>query len=163
MKLFISGHGAHGKTTAAGFFTKHFGLKSEDSSDFACERAVYPYMKAAYGYSTPEECYADRRNHRKEWHDLIAAYCQPHDRLARELFETHDIYCGIRSRLEFNASKHLSDLSIWIDASERLPAESTDSMKLTANDFDIVIPNNGDEFKLENRICTLGSALLNNC
>ncbi|MDS1821113.1 hypothetical protein QX249_10615 [Vibrio parahaemolyticus] len=48
---------------------------------------------------------------------------------------------------EFMALKNggLIDLIIWVDASERLPPESSNSMKLSKEDADIIISNNGNK------------------
>jgi hypothetical protein len=59
----------------------------------------------------------------------------------------------MRSRDEFNASKHLFDLIIWIDRSKHLPDE--DSNELTAEDADIIIDNNTYEIDLFYRMLDL--------
>jgi hypothetical protein len=156
IKLFLCGFGGHGKSEAARILGDVFGLNAVDSSFFACERAVFPTLGPRYGYSSVEACYEDRRSHRKEWHDLISAYCSPADRLARQIFSEYDVYTGIRSLREFEASRHLADYSIWIDASDRLPPESIDSNQITSCLCDWVVPNNTNISDLTDNLTRLG-------
>jgi hypothetical protein len=122
-------------------------LRFKSSSDFVNEKAVFPVLSKLHGYETLEECYEDRVNHRPEWFNLLRAYNgEDPARLGRELFAEYDVYCGLRNREEFQAMKRagLFDLVIWVDASERLPLETSDSMELCVGDADIVIDNNAD-------------------
>jgi dephospho-CoA kinase len=146
MKLMIMGHARHGKDTACEYLRDKYGLTFKSSSEAACEAIIYPALKDIHGYKTIEECFNDRGNHRKIWYALISNYCHHNPAVLSEIiFQDHDIYCGIRSKKEFDATKAagLFDLSIWIDASNRLPAESEDSCTVTKEDADIVISNNG--------------------
>lgn len=141
MKILIIGDGRHGKDTVAELIAENTGLTFRSSSHFANERAVFPVLQGRYGYDSPEQCYEDRVNHRQEWKDLIAEYCQPADRLAREMLEEADIYVGLRHRREFESARSLFDVIIWVDASERLPGEPTND--LSADDADILVGNDG--------------------
>jgi len=99
--------------------------------------------------------YADRVNHRSDWHDAIAAYNIPDPaRLGKELYAEFDIYCGIRSRLELDALKKqgVVHFTIFVDALKRLPAESSDSMKLSSADADYIIDNNGTRGELDAKV-----------
>ena len=146
MKLFIIGPGRHGKDTAGDFFKEHYGLKAVPSSLFMAERVCWPYMEnLGFHYATLEECFNDRHtgNNRCRWRDAIAEFNGPDPaRLSSEIFAENDIYVGIRARREFLAAKPLSDLSIWVDASERVP-EIDPSLDILKSDADIVIDNNG--------------------
>jgi len=147
LKLLIIGHARHGKDTVCEMLTDLLNLKFKSSSDFVNEKAVFPVLSKLYGYETLEECYEDRVNHRPEWFNLLRAYNgEDPARLGRELFNEYDVYCGLRNREEYQAMKRagLFDLVIWVDASERLPLETSDSMELTMSDADIVIDNNAD-------------------
>jgi len=147
LKLLIIGHARHGKDTVCEMLTDLLNLKFKSSSDFVNEKAVFPVLSKLYGYETLEECYEDRVNHRPEWFNLLRAYNgEDPVRLGRELFNEYDVYCGLRNREEYQAMKRagLFDLVIWVDASERLPLETSDSMELTMSDADIVIDNNAD-------------------
>lgn len=146
IKLMIMGHARHGKDTACEYLRDKHGLTFKSSSEAACEIVIYPTLKELHGYKTIEECFNDRVNHRQTWYDLIRRYnLKNPTRLAQDIYATNDIYCGIRSIHEFDAieAAGLFDLSIWIDASHRLPAESQDSCTVTKQDADIVISNNG--------------------
>lgn len=158
MKLMVTGYGRHGKDT----FCELSGLPFESSSHVCAEHVVFPVLAPKYGYKTLDECYADRINHRKEWFELIKAYNTPDlSRLSRKIFETSDIYCGIRNRDEFVVARAegVFDLSIWVDASLRLPPESSASMTVSKEDCDIIITNNGTLEQFATKVRRLITAL----
>jgi len=147
MRLIVMGYGRHGKDTVCEILQKYHGLKFIGSSQAACEVAVYPVLGTKYGYLSAQECFDDRANHRKEWFDLISDYNKGDPcRLSRYIFDKASIYCGIRSRREFYAARATSlfDFSIWVDASERIPPEDSNSNELLATDADFVLDNNKD-------------------
>jgi len=122
MKILILGNKGSGKTTAAKILKNEFGLEYSDSSDFCCEKIVYPALKDKYGYKSWQECQADVDNHRVEWEQEIFKYNTPNrDRVAKELLEFNDVYAGMRNHLEYEASAPLFDLKLWVDASIRNP------------------------------------------
>jgi len=146
MKLLVTGHARHGKDTVCGIIRDAFGLAFISSSYFVAEKAVRPYLaERGLVYTTLEECYADRTNHRAEWHDAIHAYNTPDlARMGRELFAQYDMYCGLRNRQEFLAIKaeKLFDVSIWVDRIRHHPPEPHDSMQIRQDDCDLIIDNN---------------------
>ena len=147
MKLLIIGHGRHGKDTVAEYLRDNYDMTFKSSSMHCAENVVYPVLKDQYpGYTSVEECFADRSNHRSRWFDLIANYCSDDlARIGREIFEVSDIYCGLRNKREFHAIKNngLMDFTIWVDRSDHLPPEPKDSMSLEPWMADFVIDNNG--------------------
>lgn len=146
MKIIVFGHRRHGKDTACDYIQDNFGLMFESSSYYACRTFLFQKLRKAHGYKTVEECFEDRVHHRELWFNEIRDYnSNDRTRLGREIFESNQVYCGIRDIEEFDALKAagLFDLAIWIDARERLPLETAASMKLTKNDADIIIENNG--------------------
>ena len=158
MNLMIIGHGGHGKDELA----KAMGLKYESSSQAANRLFIYDSLKGDFGYNSPEQCYNDRRSKRELWHDLICKFnADDPARLAKEMLKTSDHYCGIRSKRELEAIKaeRLYDLYIWVDASERLPLEDYKSMKLTPNDADIIVTNNGSLKDFHRKAINLKKAL----
>jgi hypothetical protein len=145
MKIFIIGHGRHGKDTVAEFIERHYGLTFESSSMFCAERVCRPWMERVHAitYDSLEECYADRHNHREAWYNAIMAYNKGDPaRLSQEIFTEYDMYVGIRSREEFLAARDLSDLAIWVDASDRLHSFDP-TCKILKSDCDIILDNNG--------------------
>jgi hypothetical protein len=99
--------------------------------------------KLGVTYESLGECYADRHNHRQAWYEAIMAFNEDDpSRLSREIFDTYDMYVGIRSREEFLAARHYSDLAIWVDGFERRP-EPDPTCKILKSDCDIVLDNNG--------------------
>lgn len=161
-KFVIFGHKRHGKDTVCEYLEKRFGLTFISSSEYACDKFLFDELKDQFNYTNKEECFADRYNHRKIWYECIKAYNTPNlSRLGRELFSQYDIYCGIRDLEEFNVLVYegLVDLSIFIDASERKELESSESMKLSKRDADIIIENNGDLSELYIKIDRLFIAM----
>ena len=162
MKLFICGHARHGKDTMAEELREEWGMTFHDSSYFMAERLVIEMMEREYGISYPSahDCWLDRHNHRPKWYKIITEYNQNNPtRLTREIFEDADIYVGCRNRSEFLAAKHLADLSIWVDASQRLGAEPNSSMSIERADCDIVIENNESLIIFKEKIHRLMSLL----
>lgn len=151
-KIIVFGHKRHGKDTLCEYLRDNYGVKFDSSSHFACELFLFDKMnKEGFNYSSIEECYEDRVNHRAYWFNAIVEYNTPNlSRLGEAIFEKHDVYCGIRNIDEFNELrlKGFVDLAVYVDASGRLPLEDKDSMTLTPEQADIIIPNNGtlDEF-----------------
>ena len=147
LKLMLVGYARHGKDTVADILVETFGLRKEDSSQFAGKQVMMPYF-ASKGIVYPdwESCYKDRVNHRQEWFEQIKAYNTPDEaRLAREIYEVSDIYVGIRRKEEFEAVKRegLFNYSIWVDRSKHAPPEPTTSNTMTKEMADYVIDNNG--------------------
>lgn len=158
----VLGYGEHGKGTFASVCRKAFSMSGISVSEHSCENVIFPQMKDKHGYKTPEACYEDRRNHRETWYNLIRIYLENDlARVAREVFEQHNILEGIRNRLEFEATiKAFPDaLVIWVDASGRLPVEDSGSIELNPNDADIILTNNGTEAEFEQRVIKLVRSL----
>ena len=150
-KIMIMGFAGHGKDTLAEQICAKDGYSFSSSSEYVCEHVVYPALKDKLGYASAAECFADRKNHRETWFNLIKDYCAGDEaRLIREILSQHDIYCGIRRREEFLAAKAegLFDFAVWVDASDRLPPEDQSSCTVTADDADFVVDNNGPESEL---------------
>ncbi len=161
MRLFIIGHGRHGKDTVAAILKKHYELTFESSSLICAEHVVRPWLaEKGLVYNSLEECYADRSNQRMEWYNAITDYNTPDlSRLSRQIFSKHDLYVGIRNRDEFLASEYLVNFSIWVDAFERIPQEDP-TCKILRADADVIIDNNGSQQELEKRVLRLFNSLL---
>lgn len=155
-KIFVIGHGRHGKDTVGEIIQEICGLTFESSSMFCAEHVVTPWLeKLGITYASLDECYEDRINHRVAWYEAIRAYNEGNEaRLASAIFDKYDMYVGIRSRIEFLAARSLSDLSIWIDASERVP-QVDPTCKILATDCDIIVDNNGTEDELREKMLRL--------
>ena len=152
-KLIICGHGRHGKDTMAEYLHEHYKFKHESSSYACLDLFIYESIKDKYGYTTREECFEDRVNYRKEWFDLITAYCLEFpSKLTEHIFKTSDCYVGMRSAREFKASKHLADVTVWVDRSKHLPPEDESSNEITAEMCDVVIDNNDSLEQFYSRI-----------
>jgi hypothetical protein len=156
VKLFIVGQGRHGKDTVAEFVRTAYGLTFESSSMFCAEHVVTPWLeKMGITYDSLEECYEDRVNHRMDWYEAIRSYNKEDEsKLSRAIFAKYDMYVGIRSRIEFLEARHFSDLSIWVEASERWPAVDP-SCKIQRGDCDVIVDNNGTIEELYGRLTRL--------
>lgn len=162
-KILIIGHGGHGKDTVAGMLKAYApSLTFSSSSMKAAELFIYDQLKEKYGYMSFEECYNDRHNRRKEWHDLIVEYNKEDPaKLAKAILEDNDIYVGMRSNREFEecANQRLFTLVIGV-YDPRKPEESKDSFNI---DFwkvcDIVIPNGGTLPELATKVATISYML----
>ena len=159
MKLIIMGYARHGKDTSADFLCIDYPiLTTQGSSAIANDLFIYSALKDKYGYTSKEECFEDRYNHRDEWFDLICDYNRYDPaRLGREIFKRHDIYSGIRSLREFYALKNqnLFDAAIWIDRSDVLPKESNESMDIEPWMADFWVDNNGSMDDLKRNLRAL--------
>lgn len=164
-KFLIVGNARHGKDTFAELLRDEFGLKFKSSSQAAADIFIFDELKIKYGYSTSEECFEDRVNHRAEWYDLICAY-NKNDKatLAKGILENADCYVGMRDREEIEEcmKQGLFDLIIWVDASERLPLEDSDSFNIDKSCADVIVENNGtfEEFKI--KVSRFGNILYQN-
>jgi hypothetical protein len=160
VKLFILGFARHGKDTFAEMLCDVVpSIAFVSSSQFVNERAVLPTLSVRYGYETPEECFEDRMNHRAEWKDLISAFNEADPaRLARELFESFDLYVGLRCEVEFLHAKPLADLAIWVK-DPRKPDEPTSSNTITEAHCDLTVLNDGDLDDLREKVNKIARAL----
>lgn len=156
MNIVVTGFAGHGKDTACQILNDTFGFTFESSSRAALKEVIYPALKDLYGYTSEEECFQDRVNHRKEWFNLIAEYNKDDlTKLGKLIFSKSQIYCGLRNIMELTALKHagLVDLVIWVDARIRLHTlESYESITINPGDADIIVDNNGTEVDLANNL-----------
>ena len=145
-RLLIIGHALHGKSIFSEILSKNFDLKYEDSSYAAAKIFLFDKLKEKYGYKTFDECYLDRRNHRKEWHDEISAFNDPDKaKLAKKIMENNDIYVGMRSGDEINACKEqgLFDVILWVYR-PGIALEPEDSFNIGIGHADWVVFNDGE-------------------
>lgn len=152
-KLLIIGHGRHGKDTVAEILRDRHGFSFISSSLYAAEKVVRPALEACdVHYPNLDACYEDRVNFRAFWYEAIKAYNQGGtSRLAQGILSEYDMYVGMRSGNEYQASKHLFDYTVWVDATGRgMPLEPRSSFDI---DFDaaemIEVSNNGSFEDLE--------------
>ena len=120
------------------------------------------HMMKGREYPSYAECFADRANFRAAWFSLIAAYCYPNkERLAREIYAENDIYVGIRNTHELNAvlNSGLADVSIWVDAKERVDPEPLSSCTVEPWMAAFTIDNNGTVEDLHRNVHLLMATL----
>lgn len=145
-KLLIIGHARHGKDTVAEMLRDTHGFNFVSSSVFVGKEVLWDNWGVAV-YSTFDEMFEDRVNHRKLWADMITAYNTPDaTKTAATMIERgYDMYVGMRRRKELNACKEadIFDLIVWVDRSDHLPNEPYESMEFVITDADVVIDNNG--------------------
>lgn len=154
-KILIIGYARHGKDTVAELFSQNYGYTYMSSSQYCAEKVIYPVLKNRYNYSSVEECFNDRMNHRREWYDLITEYNIPdRTKLGRGIFEISDIYCGLRNYDEFIdlRDQGVFDYSIWVDRSKYLPPEPSSSNTLYPSLANIIVDNNGTLDDLKKKV-----------
>lgn len=145
-KILLVGHGRHGKDTVADILDKDYGLSFQSSSMFCAEHVVFPVLKDLYNYSTVDQCFNDRHQHRTEWFQLISEYCsEDAARLGKNIFNVSDVYCGLRNKREFHSLRNqkVFDFSIWVDRSDHLPPEDKSSNNIEPWMADYIVDNNG--------------------
>jgi len=151
-RYLLLGHAEHFKDGLAEILSEEFGITYSGSSYLAAKIFIYDLLKEKYGYKSFEECFEDRRNHRKEWHDLICEYnAEDKARLAKEILKQSQMYVGMRSPEEIAECKRqgLFDLIIGVFRPD-YPLESKDSFGIDLwKECDLVIPNAGtiEEFR----------------
>ena len=154
MKLLILGNARHGKDTLAELLSEQFGMTFKSSSEMAMEIFLFDMLKEKNGYETMQECFEDRVNHRQTWYLSICDYNKDdRARLAKDIVKEHDCYVGMRDLDEFNASKELFDVIVWVDASKRL-GTSENTNKIPVSEANIVVTNDGsfEDFKEKARL-----------
>lgn len=165
MKILILGNARHGKDTLAELFNQHFGLTFMSSSQASADFFLYNQLKDKYGYTTSEECFEDRVNHREEWYQSICDYNKDNRaRLAQDILSRSDCYVGMRDKEEFKecVKRKLFDIIIWVDASKRLPLEPGTSFNIDMSDADIIVENNGTFEEFVEKSKRIGKALFGN-
>jgi dephospho-CoA kinase len=161
-KMLVLGNMRHGKDTLAEILQDEFGYTFQSSSQAAADIFLYNTLKDRYGYTTSEECFEDRVNHRAEWKQLICDYNKDdRAKLAKGILEYSDCYVGMRDREEINECMRqgLFDIIIWVDASERLPLEDPSSFDIDKTCADIIIENNGTFEQFKEKVLRLGKFL----
>lgn len=157
-KLLIIGHARHGKDTVAAILAEFFGYKHKSSSVAASEIFLYNTLKEKYGYSSPEQCFEDRVNHRAEWHDLICEFNKDDKaRLAKAIMADNDIYVGMRSDAEVEQclKDEVFDMVIGV-YDPRKPEEPRDSFNINIwEKSDVMITNAGTLEDLKQNILNL--------
>ena len=160
MKLLICGHAQHGKDSVADLLCD-FNAYTASSSSFFVIKKLEKQMCKDLGLSTAAEVYEKRSLHRQYLYEIIRDYNSPDKaRLSKEILNEHQIYVGMRDLEEFNASKHLYDLKIWVDASGRgVPLEPITSFNIPKDEFDVIIENNGTYDQLVYKVARLANSL----
>jgi hypothetical protein len=65
-----------------------------------------------------------------------------------------------RNEIEECLKQGIFDLIVWVDASERLPKENSNSFNIDESCTDIIIPNNGDYESFRKRVIRFGKIFL---
>lgn len=159
MKILILGHGRHGKDTFAEFLQKHCGL-SFISSSRACAEVLKPTLDLLNGEKSAEEHFAERHDNRELWKRLISLYnAADPSSLARLILAISDVYVGMRSAREYEASKHLFDRIYWVAAAERVPYTDSTMEIGFDNTRMLLVDNSGTLEDLEGKVKTLSWVL----
>jgi hypothetical protein len=157
MILAICGPGRSGKDTTSEWFKNNTTLRYTGSTSEAAAKLCYEKLKDTYSYTSVEEAFAERHDHRVEWANIIWNYNKPYGTtLYEDMLKGSDILNGIRRSGEIKALQQhlLVDLTLWIDRD--VPADL--SCEMTAEDADIIIPNRGSIAELYQRLTRFARA-----
>lgn len=149
-KIAICGPGQCGKAFVSAKLAQLTGLRYTYSTSYGVAKVVFEQL--SHRYATVEECYADRRNHRKVWADIIEEYNNPTGiKLYEEMLEETDILDGIRRRFELEKCvvSGLLDLTIWVH--NPLVAEDP-TIDFGPETCDLTLDNSGSLLELERKI-----------
>lgn len=147
-KFMVIGKGGCGKDELA----RASGLSFASSSEIALEKVVRPYIRdnpdtkfaREFAKASDADLFNARGAWRETWRDIIRAYNTPDPaRLARDIFSKNAVYCGCRTRYEFEAirSEFPISLVIWVVR----PGYNSDdtTCELNESDADMLATNNG--------------------
>lgn len=153
-KLLLLGYARHGKDSVAEILRDKYGFKFISSSEFVGREIIWNTW-GKIRYPTFDDMFADRRNWRVQWMEMISLYNTPDKaKTARTMLERgYDMYVGMRRLDELQASRHLFDHIIWVDRSKHLPPE-TGSMDITRENagWQFAVDNNGTLEDLEDEV-----------
>jgi len=159
-KILILGCGRSGKDTLAELLQKYYGFSYKSSSEISNELFIFDKIKDKFGYKSLEECFNDRFNHRDIWYDMICEYNKyDKSRLSKEILKKYDCYVGMRDLDEFEASKHLFDVIIYVDANKRVK-EVEDTNKIDIDLAHFIMTNNKTLEDFETKVKTVGNLLI---
>lgn len=144
--ILILGHGRHGKDYFCELLCRKLPELTFTSSSWAVAEMIYKTYPFSVFYNNIEECYADRINQREKWYAFISEFNKgDRSRLAKQILSQSNIYVGMRSDLEYQASKSLFNHIFYVDASERVKT-SDSTMKIGYNKREMIwIDNNGSK------------------
>lgn len=160
MKIAVCGYGRHGKDTFARLLARYSGLRLDKSTSEYMAEQIFKTHPLGLQYDSVEACFNDRANHRPTWANFIWQYNRDNEHpkypgvkgvcMYAEMMDDNDILVGIRDDRELDlCQKHgIVDLSIWVDASERLQIESKDSCRVTESQCQITVDNNDEDPEL---------------
>ena len=138
----IIGHGGHGKSTLADIIAKEHEISWIDTSLAAFNLFIWKQLKGVY--KTKKDCLLDRVNNRQLWFDMISEFCKDDpSALITHIDKYFNMVVGIRSRREFDASKHLFHLviGVWREGYDLDPTFELDIVK----DSDILVQSTSIE------------------
>lgn len=149
--ILILGHGTHGKDLFAEYLCQELPSLIFISSSRELAEIVYSNPYFLFKYSSAEECYEDRRNHREAWASIVSQYCEEDPaKLSKRILSKSNVYVGMRSNREFEASKKLFDYIFFVDAMKRLNNLTDPSMGIPFNPRTMIrIDNNGSKEDLQ--------------
>lgn len=156
MRIAVCAYGRHGKNSVSKLLFKMTGLRYPKSTSEAAAELVFSHLKESHDYKTVKQCWEDRHNHRSTWAKIIWEHNSP---LGITLYadmvrDGCDILDGIRQADELSACVYhgIVDLTVWVDASKRMPPEDSSSCTVGPDDCQHVIDNNGTLEQLEDNV-----------
>lgn len=162
MKIMLLGYGRAGKGTFCEEAAK-LGLTAISSSKMASELGLFDALAEKHGYADQDTFYPNRHVDRDGCYQAICEFVKGDEaRMGRKIYEDNDIYDGCRDDKELFAIEKEGqfDISVWINAGERVPPEPKSSMTVTRDMAHVVIDNTTDEASYRKKVRAFLLALM---
>lgn len=155
LKILLMGHEGHGKNTVCQLLQKNYGLSYQIASIYYAKNIIQPKLAEKYGYKNELLCWLDRHNHREEWFQLIKEYNLAHTfRTGSKIWSEFNIYSGLLDIQEYKflRARKMFDVSIWVDASERVPSETKSTITVETYHGEHLIRNHSTRSALSRSV-----------
>lgn len=154
-RLLILGYGRHGKDSVAEMLRDNYGLNFKSSSQFVAEECLWKQW-GKDRYTTFNEMYDDRHNHRVTWMEMISAYNTPDKTktAATMLSRGLDMYVGMRRQDELEACRqaNLFDFIVWVERLGYPPEVGSMDITKESSHWNYTIKNDGTLTDLEQKV-----------
>ena len=152
MKILILGHGGHGKDEVAKIISNAYSLSFSSSSQAFIEiDEAFSLLRQVTSLKSKKAIFEERRCYRELLSLAISLYNTPDKTaLVKHILKTNDIYVGLRCPLEYEPSKHMFDLILWVQR-PRFSLEKTMLIEYNPMEMEIVI-NDGSIDSLKGKV-----------
>lgn len=153
--IFVSDSKQVGKDYVAAKFLEYLDEGATPTSFILSKEIVYPILKNIYKYSSWEECYNDRDNHREEWKSILSNYGEAKFHL--KLLESSNVSIGVRDYRSLDIirkellAKDIIPLIIFVTSNEERQIDQTSTIEEKHCDYVFVNKKGKTNFENEFR------------